>query len=388
MSTTAWARWASRSGRASAVDRLAEPDVPEVILAALDELPHSWLTVFDVDLRLLLVRGTVLRRAGVDGGDLEGRLLHETLPWPVTEPFRSFYRRALDGERVVEEVSSDDGSRHYLVRVSALHGRSGDVVGGISVGSDITQHRRDLEALRVSEERYRLLAENSNDFVMRTTPDGVIEWISPSIVDVLGWEPEEMVGRHSLDFAHPSLVAQVRSDIAEVNRGGMVTGRLQVLCKDGGYRWMDRTLRPLYDEAGEVVARVSGWHDVQLEVEMQARLEASHERFRLAMDTSSVGMFICAPSGEFRRVNPALCTMLGRSAEDLERMSLIDVVAPDAADSLRALVARAQDGAPHATERTRFVRRTGAIAWVDVSVAVTREPDGGLGHVMGQAVEV
>ncbi|MEI8082028.1 MAG: PAS domain S-box protein [Actinomycetes bacterium] len=49
------------------------------------------------------------------------------------------------------------------------------------------------------QEQYRLLAENSSDLVFRLDADGVIEWVSPSVTEALGWDPEQLVGLRSVD---------------------------------------------------------------------------------------------------------------------------------------------------------------------------------------------
>ena len=349
------ARWLALSGPG------ARPgDVAAAIRAALAELPDASITVFDRDLRHLLVRGAVVTSGGLRADELEGRRAPEVLEpavWAfyrplyesalasggltagkleggrapdVLEPdvwefYRPLYEAALGGERTKADVSSRDGLRHYVVRVGPVRAGGGAVVGGIAIASDITDEWTARADLAKSKERYRLLVENSSDFVMRTTPDGVIEWVSDSLTDVLGWEPDEVVGLRSLDFAHPDAVASVTSATARVDLGATVSGRLQVRAKDGSYRWMSRTLRPLCADDGSVIARVSGWRDVQQEVEAEQAREASEEIFRLAMDSSAIGMFFGTVEGRFVRVNPAMCRMLGYSADDLTSMTFWDI---------------------------------------------------------------
>jgi diguanylate cyclase (GGDEF)-like protein/PAS domain S-box-containing protein len=388
VSSTAWATWAALSG-APAGDGAGAPDISDLMLVALDEIPNANVTIFDRDQRLLLVRGAALRRAGYDSDQLEGKLLHEACSARHAALFTGFYARALAGERVVGEIASSDGLRTYLLRVSPIPGPSGTVVGGVAVATEVTELAAALEALTESEDRYRLLAENSNDFVMRTTPDGIIEWISASILDVLGWEPEEMVGRRSLDFAHPDFVPGVIAATDRVNVGAIVSGRIQVRCKDGSYRWMARTLRPLYGDDGSVVARVSGWHEVQRETEIQEALEASEELFRLAMDTAAIGIFVCEPDGRFVRVNPAMCRMLGYSQDELHARTFADVTHPDDVATSLERAGEVTGGArDRIAIRKRFLRQGGGVVWADVSIAAVRGADGAVMRTIGQAVDV
>jgi len=349
MPTTSPATWLALSGPGTRPE-----DVVSTIRAALAELPASSITVFDRDLRHLLVRGTILATGGVDPEQLEGGLAPDVLDPDVWAFYRPLYETALSGEQTTADVSSVDGLRHYKIRVGPVRSRSGATVGGVVIATDITEERAAHLALAVSEERFRLLAENSSDMVMRTTPDGVIEWVSPSISKVVGWVPEELVGTRSIDLAHPDYVAGVRSATSAVNTGATVSGRLQVRCKDGSYRWMSRTMRPLFDDGGEVVSRVSGWHDVQREVEAEQALAASESLFRLAMDASAIGMYFGTLEGRITHVNQALCQLLGYSAAELLTMSFLDLTHPDDVEASRAGIGRwAGSSARWSTSRWR-----------------------------------
>ncbi len=384
MPTSSQATWLALTGPGTRPE-----DVVSTIRAALAELPASSITVFDRDMRHLLVRGTILVAGGVDPEHLEGGLAPDVLDADVWDFYRPLYETALRGEQATADVSSVDGQRHYKVRVGPVRSGSGAVVGGVVIATDITEERAAHLALAVSEERFRLLAENSSDMVMRTTPDGVIEWVSPTISGVVGWTPEELVGTRSIDLAHPDYLASVRSATTAVNTGATVSGRLQVRCKDGSYRWMSRTMRPLLDDAGEVVARVSGWHDVQREVEAEQALEASESLFRLAMDASAIGMYFGTLEGRITHVNPALCRMLGYTAAELTSMGFLDLTHPDDVEASRAGIGELAAGEREvARVRKRYRARDGATVWADLTAAVAPLPDGTMGRIICQVVDV
>jgi PAS domain-containing protein len=82
-------------------------------------------------------------------------------------------------------------------------------VRGVRVGDGLTVSWRDVSdrhtaaaVIAESEQRYRLLAENVQDVVMHIV-DGTVRWVSPSLVQVLGWKPADWIGKRSLDYVHP-----------------------------------------------------------------------------------------------------------------------------------------------------------------------------------------
>lgn len=218
---------------------------------------------------------TILGRPGTDFAE-NPELLKETV-----DPGSLVAVQALLATPAGQTADLDIASRHLDGHVVWTHHRArarrradGSVVLE-GAARDITALRQALEDLRKSEDRYRLLAENTSDFVMRTTPDRIIEFVSSSVTRVLGWEPADMVGRPTADFLHPD-DQTVSHDLSQrLNQGESIYVNARVRCADGGYRWMAQNVHPIRDGTGAVIARTSGWRDVTAEVEAREALEES-----------------------------------------------------------------------------------------------------------------
>ena len=92
----------------------------------------------------------------------------------------------------------------------SLQDDTGNVSEIQAIGIDVTdkmhaeQSRNEAEkALLESEQRFRLLAEHSEDIITEHLPDGTVTYISPSVEKVLGFSKEEVIGRQILEFIHP-----------------------------------------------------------------------------------------------------------------------------------------------------------------------------------------
>lgn len=114
-----------------------------------------------------------------------------------------------------------------------------------------------------SFEQLRLTAELASDLVYQTNPAGIIEWVSPSVIHVLGWNPNEITGSPSIDLVHPEDVPGVQADVARHYAGDTVQEHvIRLRTKQGAYRWMSVRFRPVTDDKGAVSAMAVGARDV------------------------------------------------------------------------------------------------------------------------------
>jgi PAS domain S-box-containing protein len=100
--------------------------------------------------------------------------------------------------------------------------------------------RQQEEALRASEERYRLVADSMHDVVTLLEPDGRVLFVSPSVTDRLGWHVEEMIGRNAFELVHPDdrqrLEQRIRRRPERKESGGLAW---RCRCHDGSWRWLE-----------------------------------------------------------------------------------------------------------------------------------------------------
>src|SRR5690606_10943289 len=108
----------------------------------------------------------------------------------------------------------------------------------------------------------------------RTSLDGTTEWVSEGVQRVLGFAPADFVGRNGRDLVSPQDREFVDRATAEVLSGERSSARFRMPTKDGGTRWIETTIHPVYDDDGQPVGFVGGWRDVQAEVEAEQELDS------------------------------------------------------------------------------------------------------------------
>jgi diguanylate cyclase (GGDEF)-like protein/PAS domain S-box-containing protein len=119
---------------------------------------------------------------------------------------------------------------------------------------DITDRVRTELALRASEERFRSIAEATQEWIWEIDQDGVYTFCSPAVEAILGYAPEQLVGKNCLDILAPNN----RQTVAELLRRGITDKRgwrdlvLHLQHAGGGIRWLDNNALPLLDAYGAV----------------------------------------------------------------------------------------------------------------------------------------
>jgi PAS domain S-box-containing protein len=164
-----------------------------------------------------------------------------------------------------------NGDLHWMsVSAKALRTNDGEVeafvVGLRCIDTEVMTRR----SLAKSEKHFRLVAENSSDIQYETDVDGFIQWISPSVHQVLGYLPSELVGTRSADLASKDDFANV-VERHELVLSGKTVGRVQMRLRtaSGELRWMAVRAQPTRDSSDRVTGSVVALRDCQNEIAAQ-----------------------------------------------------------------------------------------------------------------------
>jgi PAS domain-containing protein len=100
--------------------------------------------------------------------------------------------------------------------------------GAVRTYTDITARREAQVAVQESEARYRLLAENARDMIVRSAADGTRLYISPACREMLGYEPDELLASTAVDTTHPEDLPLVQADRDRLLNGAGTTSQLPI----------------------------------------------------------------------------------------------------------------------------------------------------------------
>ena len=231
------------------------------------------------------------------------------------------------------EFARKDGSRFTAVLDGkiAYDGR-GQFKQTHCIFADITARKQAEDALRASEERYRLLAENTTDMITRLLPDGTFVYVSSASRRLFGFDPEELSGRNILDFIHPDDVARVRTVFYDaVERAGSGIAEHRSITKDGYYVWVETAGRVIQDETtGEIEDIVCVVRDVS-ERKLAERIL---KRYQLLSENARDIILFVRRDGHILEANNAAAQAYGYTREEFPGLTIHDLRAIETHDSL------------------------------------------------------
>ena len=148
---------------------------------------------------------------------------------------------------------------------------------------EIAERKQAEAQLRESEERYRLVVERTTDLITLLDGEGNVLYISPSCQSILGYRPDEMIGKYAFSFHHPDDLPLILQEFAKLFSGSNANvPSFRVKHKDGHWVIMAGTGSAIYDDQGKPSLIVSTSHDITQQTELERRKDefismASHE---------------------------------------------------------------------------------------------------------------
>lgn len=261
------------------------------------------------------------------------------------------------------------GSEPVPVRlqVSAFTDNAGDPLGAAIVGENMSH----TEALRESEERYRLLFTQSPLGIVHGNRDGVIMDVNDSFTSIFGVPREEIIGFNTKEIDDPLMKKAIDDALSGKTSQYEGTYKSQY---SGKTIYLRVLTQPIKSPSGEIVSSIGIFEDITERKRMENALRESEERFRNIFENIHEGLFQSTPDGRFLSVNKAMARMCGYASPE-EMVGMIrDIATQHYTDPFRCELFRKiiEDQGSIQNFQHEVYRRDGSRIWVSINARVVR----------------
>jgi len=217
--------------------------------------------------------------------------------WGVYQKDGAVFRRDVTKEvfetgqiKVVENVvPKPSGNLYFITTFKPIFNEQNIVISVVAIAKDITERKQAEVKLQQSKQLYRLVADNSNDWIYLINPDQKLLYVSPSSERITGYLPTEFINNQELFFniIHPDDREQVKPHLQNLDEDPQSHFiEFRIITKEGKIRWIGHSCLPAYTEDGKFSGRAGTNRDItELKLAM-VKLKDTLENLRKAVSTT------------------------------------------------------------------------------------------------------
>ncbi len=243
-----------------------------------------------------------------------------------------------------EEIELKNGT--VFDRYSApVLGEDGHHYGRIWTFRDITLRKQAENGLRRSEERFRSLVETTSDWVWEIDKNTVYTYASPRVKDILGYEPEEIIGKTPFELMPPheaGRVAPLFLQIAQAHRPFSALQNTNVR-RDGRRVTIETNGVPMFDENGEYIGFRGFDRDVTDHKQAEDALRENEQRYRSLVESTGDWVWEIDRNCVYTYASPRVKDTLGYEPEEITGKKFVDFMdgfeAERVADIFKGIIA-------------------------------------------------
>lgn len=225
-------------------------------------------------------------------------------------PVKSIEYRSVrkDGIIMIAEVS-----------ISLVRDKSGNPSSFLCIGRDITDRKKAEEALRKSEEKFRLLVENSHDIIYMLNAEGVFSFVSPAWTTLLGHPITQVIGKSFQIFVHPDDISRCMVFLKAVIETGQRQDGVEyrVRHNDGTWYWHTSSAVPFKDELGKIIGFYGIAKDITKSKRAEYELRKTLDLLNAISESSTDAIYIKDTQGRYLLFNKEAARVTGKKPEEV-----------------------------------------------------------------------
>ena len=256
------------------------------------DIASDWLWEFDSDLRFSFVSQNGYKIAMTTPEEILGKRRGDFMILPEDRDKWAAHLEDMKAHREFRDfrytyLRRDGEKRFWSISGKPIFDEQGNFQGYRGIGRDITEQVAAQKAIAESEERFRKLIENAQDIITVLDHKGTILYESPSLETVMGYKPEELVGKNVFDLMPESEAREMKRLFRDVKKGYRKTSIVEARFRhrDGSWRYLEAVGHNLIDDP-VIQGIVVNSRDVTDRRQAEVALRKSEERYELAQKGS------------------------------------------------------------------------------------------------------
>jgi PAS domain S-box-containing protein len=231
------------------------------------------------------------------------------------------------------------------------------------------------DALRASEERYRLLADNVTDVIWARDLNLNLTYISPSILNQQGYSVEEAKNRTleeswtSDSFKLVRKVFEEELEIEKSKKGDLTRSRtieVEVRCKDGSTKWTEAKMSFLRNQDSVPIGIIGVTRDISERKQAEQALRNSEEKYKNLVENIKEVIYTLDARGVITYISPAIRTILDYDSSDIIGRSFTEFIYSEDLPRQKERFEKVLSG-PIGPDEYRLLSKSGEIRWVQTS---------------------
>lgn len=208
---------------------------------------------------------------------------------------------------------------------------------------DISQRKKREDLLHYNEQRFRSLVENSTDFIWEVNEKGKYTYVSPKIKDILGYEPQKLIGKNASEFIKKEEVDSFKKLAAKLMQkkepfSGIV---MRVPSKFGKEVCLESSAAPIFDSKGKFKGFQGVDRDITDRIQYENELKRSREQLKKIINSTSEMIAVVNQNGKIIEWNKKAETMTGLIRQKALKLNVLEDELPETASPLMNLFSKA-----------------------------------------------
>ncbi|MGL5059115.1 MAG: PAS domain S-box protein, partial [Microcoleus sp.] len=264
---------------------------------ALVENSPDIIERFDIHFRHLYVSPSLEALTGISAEQFLGKSCREMgLPDSMVNLWETAARALLvtgQTQSIEFETPTAEGMRCFEMCLTPEQTQAGTIESFLCISRDITDRKRAEEALKQSEQKFRAIFDNTFEFMGLLSVEGIVIEVNQTALNVITIDRSDVIGQPFWEtpwWTHfPQQQDRLRQAIDRAARGEFLRFETQHFWSDGTVIFVDFSLKPFFDENGQVVLLIPEGREIGDRKRVEAALQESEAKYRTLFNSMDEG---------------------------------------------------------------------------------------------------